>query len=178
MLLWICFAGYLALMIFAALEDARARRIPNWLTGGLVALYPLYVLTSPVPVAWPGALGAALAVFLLGWLLFARGVMGGGDVKLISAAVLWAGLDHLVLFAIVTSLAGGVLALGSLFRARYAWFYILPLARLGLVTGRGTRPMPEEQEGAPEAAGRSLDDTLPYGVAVAAGGLAVAFTLM
>ena len=43
----------------AAFKDICERRIPNRLTGALAALYPVYVLVSPTPVAWPAALGLA-----------------------------------------------------------------------------------------------------------------------
>ena len=74
---------------------------------------------SPMPVAWLGALAVAAAVFVFGFVLFARQLIGGGDVKLIAAVSLWAGPEHLALFALVTSLAGGVLALGSLWYRRW-----------------------------------------------------------
>ena len=97
-LIWLPIAGFVALLSLAALIDFRERRIPNWLTGGVAALYPAYVLLSPTPVGWPGGLALAAAVFLFGLVLFARQLIGGGDVKLIAATTLWAGLDHLALF--------------------------------------------------------------------------------
>jgi prepilin peptidase CpaA len=181
LLFWICIAGFLALMILAALEDIRARRIPNWLTGSVAALYPLYLLATPASVAWPSALGAAFAVFLTGWLLFARGILGGGDVKLITAVTLWAGLEHLALFAAVTSLTGGILAIVSLIQDRWQWRLVAPFASLALATvtsfGRGGRKPPQPAEDVP-GQGKFCSPTLPYGIAVAAGGLAVALQLM
>jgi prepilin peptidase CpaA len=180
LLFWICIAGFLALMILAALEDIRTRRIPNWLTGSVAALYPLYALAAPTSVAWLGALGAGVLVFLLGWLLFARGIMGGGDVKLITAVTLWAGIEHLALFAAVTSLSGGVLGIASLIRERWGW-RLAPLANLGSATvalaGRQGRSLPDAAEDAP-VQDMVKSPTLPYGIAVAAGGLAVALQLM
>ena len=92
--LYVCFAGLSTLLLLAAITDLRERRIPNWLTGGVAALYPVYLMLSPSPVAWPGALALALLVGVLGLVLFARALIGGGDVKLIAAVSLWAGLDH------------------------------------------------------------------------------------
>jgi prepilin peptidase CpaA len=180
LLFWVCIAGFLALMILAALEDIRTRRIPNWLTGSVAALYPLYALAAPASVAWFGALGAGMLVFLLGWLLFARGIMGGGDVKLITAVTLWAGIEHLALFAAVTSLSGGILGIASLIRERWGW-RLAPLASFGSATialpGRQGRSLPDAAEEAPDQ-GTVTSPTLPYGIAVAAGGLAVALQLM
>ncbi len=84
-LLYACFAALLTLLILAALTDLRERRIPNWLNGAVAALYPVYLLLSPVPVAWPGALAVSLLVGLVGLAMFARELVGGGDVKLITA---------------------------------------------------------------------------------------------
>lgn len=181
MLFWICIAGFLALMILAALEDIRSRRIPNWLTGSVAALYPLYVLAAPASVAWASALGAAVAVFLMGWLLFARGIMGGGDVKLITAVTLWAGLEHLALFAAVTSLTGGILGIAGLMRERWQWRLAAPFATLAFARiasfGRATRESSKAAEDVP-GQGAASAPTLPYGIAVAAGGLAVVLQLM
>ena len=44
-------------------------------------------------------------MFVIGLALFARKLIGGGDVKLIAAVSLWAGLEHFVWFVLVTSLA-------------------------------------------------------------------------
>ena len=54
-------------------------------------LWPLYFAAAPSLAAALAAIGCALAVFIVGALLFARGYLGGGDVKLLTAATLWAG---------------------------------------------------------------------------------------
>jgi prepilin peptidase CpaA len=183
-LAWTTLAGVLALLGLAALIDFRERRIPNWLTAAIAALYPFYVLASGTPVAWLGALGAAAAVFMLGLVLFARQLIGGGDVKLIAAVTLWAGLDQLALFALVTSLAGGALALGSLWYHRWHGLIEAHMAALGwnlAPAGRARPAGPVDSETAgpppPISAGR-VSITLPYGIAIAAGGLAVIAGLM
>ena len=130
--LYVCFAGLSTLLLLAAITDLRERRIPNWLTGGVAALYPVYLVLSPAPVAWPGALALALLVGVLGLVLFARALIGGGDVKLIAAVTLWAGLDHVALFALVTTLTGGVLGLASLWFQRWSGLILAHLAGFGL----------------------------------------------
>lgn len=177
MLTWLLLMGLAALLTLAALIDLRERRIPNWLTGSIAALYPIYVLASPLPVTWLGALAAASAVFLFGLVLFGRQLIGGGDVKLIAAMTLWAGLDHLALFALVTSLAGGGLALGSLWCRSWHGAIGAHLAALGwnLAPAGRTRHDPTAASEGRDAS-NPIDrppPTLPYGVAIAAGGLAV-----
>jgi prepilin peptidase CpaA len=183
-LTWIALASLLALLSLAALTDLRERRIPNWLNVGIAALYPGYVLVSPTSVAWLGALGAAAAVLMVGLVLFARQLIGGGDVKLIAAVTLWAGVDQLALFALVTSLAGGALALGSLWYRRWQGLIAAHLAALGwnLASAGRTRPLDSLCSEATEAASSmptgQAATTLPYGIAIAAGGLAVIAELM
>jgi Flp pilus assembly protein protease CpaA len=131
-----------------------------------------------MPIAWLGALAVAAAVFMFGFVLFARQLIGGGDVKLIAAVSLWAGLDHLMLFALVTSLAGGGLALGSLWYRRWQGVIDAHMAALGwsLAPAGRTRhagsAAPEPGDGIASASIEPAPLTLPYGVAIAAGGLA------
>jgi len=183
-LIWLPLAGLVALLALAALIDIRERRIPNWLTGSVAALYPLYVLASPMPIAWLGALAVAAAVFMFGFVLFARQLIGGGDVKLIAAASLWTGLDHLALFALITSLAGGGLALGSLWYRRWQGVIEAHMAALGwrLAPAGRTRHAASSASDAGEGVAQIVIEpvpvTLPYGVAIAAGGLAVVAQLI
>ncbi|MGH6887491.1 MAG: A24 family peptidase [Geminicoccales bacterium] len=178
--LYLCLAGLLTLLVLAALTDLRERRIPNWLTGGTAALYPLYVALSPTPVAWVGALGLAVLVFLVGLGLFARQIMGGGDVKLIAAVTLWAGLEQFVLFVLVTALTGGALGMICLWLQRWSGLIQAHLTGLGLAPSGGgssveaTAPSSD----APVAEGGPGPITLPYGIAIAAGGVAVVVQLM
>lgn len=106
--------GFFAMAVYAALSDAASFRIPNLASVGIVALFPLHVMTSPIAVAWLPAAAVAGAVFLVGLLLFARGWAGGGDIKFISAAALWAGPSLIIPFLVILGLAGGVLAGGAL----------------------------------------------------------------
>src|SRR5215472_13496906 len=83
--------AFAALMLLAAFEDLRRLMIPNALTLSLCVLWPLYALTSPTVFGIVGSLLCALTVFLIGALAFSRGYLGGGDVKLLAVATLWAG---------------------------------------------------------------------------------------
>ena len=181
--LYVCFAGVSTLLLLAAITDLRERRIPNWLTGGVAALYPVYLIVSPSPVAWPGALALALLVGLLGLALFARALIGGGDVKLIAAVTLWAGLDQFAVFALVTTLTGGVLGLASLWYQRWSGLILAHLAGFGLApAGRPGDVSPpvaaESGAGEPTPAASPVPATLPYGIAIAAGGVAVIVELI
>ena len=170
LLSYLCLAGVLTLLGLAALKDVWERRIPNRLTGTLAALYPVYVLVSPTPVVWLPALGLAAAVFVVGFGLFARELIGGGDVKLLAALSLWAGPEQFVWFILVTTVAGGALSLIALWYRRWSFLVEAHLAALGVATTTG-RPsaVPDAQAGAtPDRL-----TTLPYGVAIAVGGIAI-----
>ena len=170
LLTYLCFAGFLSLLGLAAFTDLRERRIPNRLTGALAALYPVYVLVSPTPVAWPAAVGLAFVVFLIGLGLFARKLIGGGDVKLLAVLTLWAGPEQFVWFVLVTTLAGGALSLLSLWYQRWGGLIQAHLAALGLATASG-RVLVTPEPSAGGSSPRSI--TVPYGVAIAVGGIAI-----
>ena len=152
-------AGFAGLMATAAFEDLRRLIIPNGLILGLCALWPLHVVTAPVltlAAAGTAALCAA-AVFIVGALLFSRGLIGGGDVKLLAAATLWAGPAATVSLLVLTGLLGGVLCL-------------LLLSPVGALIA-AARPTLGDPSGDPaRGANRVL---VPYGVAIAAAALIV-----
>ena len=156
----IALCGFFAMALYAALSDAATFRIPNLASLVIVALYPLHVLASPVEVHWVWALLVAGAVFLAGLGLFARGWVGGGDVKFLSAIALWAGAPLLMPQFLVTALAGGVLATGAVLLQRLRRF---------------------RTEGAAGVMAPAPIDTsqkIPYGVAIAAGAGFVGFRIL
>jgi prepilin peptidase CpaA len=91
---------------------------------GLLALFPIHVWASPTPVDWISALLVAAAGFAVGFVLFARGLVGGGDVKLLSATMLWAGATLVASQLIIMALVGGALSVAAIaihyFRRRTA----------------------------------------------------------
>lgn len=111
-----------AALLWVVFSDLLYRKIPNWLVLALLCVWllqPLYILASGTTGAvghlslatyyWQ-PLPAALAVLCIGYGLFAIGRVGAGDVKLMAILTLLAG-DQQLVFLIITSLAGGVLAL-------------------------------------------------------------------
>ena len=100
------------LLVSAGIQDARTREIANWKNITIAALAPLWWWAHGLPI-WPDvALQVALAasVFALFLIAFARGWMGGGDVKMIGALALWCvDWPALAWMLIVMSLVGGLL---------------------------------------------------------------------
>lgn len=100
-------------LLYAAATDIHRRQIDNWLTAGVALAAPLYWWASGLAL-WPGVaiqLGVALAVFAVLAGLFALRMMGGGDVKLLSALALWIVPANFLKLVIVMALVGGVLTL-------------------------------------------------------------------
>jgi prepilin peptidase CpaA len=103
-----CIGGVL---IAAAISDVISLRIPNFMAVALVAFFAVYVIAAAVPlnvVIWHVMSGAL--VLAVGMGLFAFGLFGGGDVKLLAAVALLVGWSSLILLLFVVSLVGGILA--------------------------------------------------------------------
>ena len=141
-----------ALLVWAAASDMQRYVIPNRICLALFFLYPAYALSlSPAEIGIAAAIAAV--VFAIGAGLFAYGLMGGGDVKLLAVVSLWAGGAYFPTFLVLTTVVGGFLAIwwGPLLR------YCFPSIAMG-----------KSANGRP---------AVPYGVAIAAGGLFVALHL-
>ena len=107
--------GALALLLVSAgIQDARTREIANWKNLAIAALAPLWWWAHGLHL-WPDValqIAISLIVFGLFCIAFARGWMGGGDVKMIGALALWCiDLRALAWLLILMSLIGGVLTL-------------------------------------------------------------------
>jgi len=104
----------------AAFLDVRTRRIPNWLTLGLV------IIGVALNLWRAGLMGAelALAGTVLGFLMllpfYALGGIGAGDVKLLAAVGALLGPELLVSVAAYGALVGGLMSVVILAR-RSKW---------------------------------------------------------
>jgi prepilin peptidase CpaA len=148
---------FAVVMAFAAFEDFRRLVIPNLLPVILCIAWPLHFAATPSLVGALSAIGCALAVFIVGAALFARGFLGGGDVKLLTAATLWAGAAGTPSLLVLTGLLGGALTL----------FLLMPF---GAQLAEASRAfMGPSAISANHAAAKSV----PYGVAIAGAGLIV-----
>jgi prepilin peptidase CpaA len=157
-----------------AWSDVRTRRIPNWLTGpSILAGLVLHLAFGGWRALGTSALAGVLAgaVFLVFHL---AGGMGAGDVKLMTAVSVLAGLNYFVEILIATALMGGLFALAlALSRRRLKH----TLANIGvLVVHHGTsglRPHSDLNVSNAETL------RLPYGIAIAAGtGIALCSVLL
>ena len=139
-----------ALLVFAAAHDVATMTIPNWVSILLALLFIPAAAASGLTLEQTGAhLSVGAIALVIGAVMFYLGVWGGGDAKLVAAAAIWAGAAGSMQFVYGVALFGGLLALVFIICRRagmksdMAW-----LARL-----------------------LSPKEGVPYGVAIAAGGI-------
>ena len=114
---FILFLG-VCLFIAIAYGDFRSRRIPNEFIVAILALAAVRIALAGDPIAGLYTLAASSALFVATFLLFWRGLLGGGDVKLIGATGLLVGYHNLFEFLFVMSVSGALIALAILARNR------------------------------------------------------------
>jgi prepilin peptidase CpaA len=143
-------------MLHAAISDMLSMTILNrvslLLIGTFVVVAPLTGMEFSQILMHAAAFALVLVVCFC---LFASGVMGGGDAKLLAATSLWFGMSmDLMLYLLISSAIGGVLTLAILrFRGSAMAVYAGQVEFL-----------------------RRIGDTkekIPYGIALGIGGLAV-----
>ena len=143
------------LVVMAGISDFFTLRIPNWLNAVIAVSVVPFVLVSGMPMevfAWHVIAG--LVMFVIGFGLFAINIFGGGDAKMLAACAVWVGWDTLMEFAVVTALAGGVLVIAIKLWA----FFVAHKDTKGLDWANNFL---------------SKKPQLPYGIAIAAGGVIV-----
>ena len=103
----------LASLVFVAAlyQDLTTRRIPNVLPAVLLVIGAAKWLLVGRLADLGQALAAAAIMLVVTALMFWRGWMGGGDVKLLTAASFLIGGAQTPEFVILTALAGGIVAL-------------------------------------------------------------------
>lgn len=91
-------------LLIAAVSDLRYLRIPNTLSIAALVLFAGCSFLLPFNEVL-ARLVAAGVVFAIGFLLFAFRMMGGGDVKLLSALMLFIPSSSLILFGNIFSIS-------------------------------------------------------------------------
>jgi prepilin peptidase CpaA len=147
----------IGLLVLAAAHDLAARTIPNVLPAVLIGGgLALHLGTADLI----RALAAAAVVGALVGFCWLRGWMGGGDLKLATATALVVPVGTAAAFVLDVATIGGMLALGYLIARR-----LVPAARAAVPASLSGRLWRAEcwriRRGGP----------LPYGVAIAGGGV-------
>jgi prepilin peptidase CpaA len=153
------------LLLFAAARDVATRLIPDTVSIILAAAG----FASRALVGWPEAalsLLVGVAMFALLLPLAARGWLGGGDVKLMSALAVGLAPADVWTFVVATVFAGGLLGLAYVLGR-----HVVPQPRLAGQAGLLRRVL------AVEAWRLRRRGPLPYAVAIAIGGILVLTSL-
>ena len=174
-------------LAIAAYGDVRTRLIPNRLVCAIGVLGLVRMILAWDPIAAAYTFAAAAVVLLLGVLLFWRGMLGGGDAKLLTATVLLVGHHALFDFLFVMALSGAVLALAVLAADKLGpWLRSIPLVAgvgparaVSLAEEKLDQWLPFVVRPAPNSPGAEPTSFLParrsvpYGVAIAAAGILI-----
>lgn len=135
------------LLVLAAIEDVWRLEINDWVCGAVAAgAFLAVAMNGPAGELWQNLLLFA-AVLGIGTLLFVRGWMGGGDVKLLAACALWFNLDLGWKMLVAVAIAGGLETLLVMLIRVLPWPPSLRKRIAALQVGEG----------------------IPYGVAIGAG---------
>jgi prepilin peptidase CpaA len=146
-------------LLCAAWSDLATRRIPDSACIAIVAAGSVgRVMVGPAALAWSVGLSAILFWVLV--LAHARGVLGGGDVKLLSATMIGLPPEASLHLLTATAISGGVLAL-----------LYLALRRLPDPAPRSSPTPPLRRVCTVERWRIRRHGPLPYGVAIAGGGV-------
>ena len=141
---WLVAASFPLTMAYMALSDFRTLHIPNWASVFVAAAFlPAALLGGMETAALAKHYGVGFALMIGGALLFARGLIGGGDVKMLAAGGVWFGAGGVVPYLILVALLGGAVGLAVLVMRK------LPGPKPAWLEGNGAE-----------------DRAVPYGVAI------------
>lgn len=146
------------MLLYVAAMDVATRLIRNEICLALAFLGIVSQLTSPMQLA--ESLIAAAILFLFLFIIYLRGWMGGGDVKLLAALAVGLPSMGIMQLLTITALAGGVLAL------LHVTMRNLPYPKLAPAGSSFARRVY-----AVERWRHLRHAPLPYGVAIACGGI-------
>ncbi len=149
------FAPFVLLLVLAAGWDLASYTIPNFISAILLVAFAVMAVTAGYDAAsYETHALAVLLALIAGFLLFALGYIGGGDAKLFAAVAAWFGMHDLMSYILISSLFGGALTVLLLMARQWP----LPAA---LASHSWIQKLHEPRGG------------IPYGVALAAGGIAI-----
>jgi prepilin peptidase CpaA len=142
-----------AALLIAAANDLYEFKIPNWVSITLVFAYFAagLAVAAPAGLMLEGFLVGAAAL-VVGFALYAFRIVGGGDAKLLAASAPWIGLTALPGFVVKVAFAGAALA-------------------ILLIVFRRLPPLPVYAQAPWILRLHQRPKDIPYGVAIAAGGL-------
>ena len=145
-------------LVYIAISDSRRLRIPNGATLFLFALGIAYGFattsfgseTVSNEFDWVSHFGCGILLFIICFVLFHYGLLGGGDTKLIPVVGFWIGFADILPFVLMMTGAGAVLGIG-----------------VAIASAIRTRKLSGEAEAKTEWRKKAM----PYGVAIGVAGI-------
>lgn len=151
MIVFLLLCAVLAVTLLSCVSDVRALRIPNWHSLVIIGAFAVAFAASPESFGkWWHHLAALGIFFVITYLMFIAGMMGGGDSKLGSALALWVGLKGIVIYVFWMALMGGVIGVLSLWMKK-------------------KKPFSAPPAGSWMAAAQEGKNAIPYGLAISFG---------
>lgn len=176
---WLLLFPQIALAAGVALGaafDLRCRRIPNGLTLALALAGLIAAAVRPDITLVQSLAGFGIGL-VVPFLLFALGMLGAGDAKLLAAIGAWVGPAAMLWVLLLTGVAGGVLALAMAIYQRRLLGLLRNTAVIGasLLVTRRTNWIPAAEAVRSNGLRRT---TVPYAVAILVGLLATQSMLL
>ncbi|MEM5518795.1 prepilin peptidase [Henriciella sp. AS95] len=142
---------FLSLCVYAALRDIETLTITNGLNLTIAFLFfPAIIIAAPGWDVFGGHMMAGAIAFVVSIFLFAFGVFGGGDAKMIPGVMLWLGPEATMPFVMTMAVIGGGLAVCVILARKLVPAHAVPgFASETMQAGNG----------------------VPYGVAIAGGAI-------
>lgn len=94
-------ASVCGILLYIIIDDLRNYKIRNQAIGALIGLFILQTVMDGDYRASGLQILIALSLFLILLIPYSRGLLGGGDVKLLGAAFLWLGESERMVFAVL-----------------------------------------------------------------------------
>ncbi len=155
------------LIMAAAVTDFIKLKIPNILPVAIIICFVISYGTQEIlgknafqDLSSHLISGGVMLVIMT--VLFFLKLFGGGDAKLIPAVALWTGLNGLPLFLMVTTIVGGGLALISIIirKTKMGQRFITKMLRFSYLQNGWMWALKKDK------------NVIPYGIAIAVGGIA------
>ena len=105
-----------AVLFYVGLTDFKHFKIRNDLILVLIGLFVVHALLSGRWVFAHWNVGLAALMFCIMLYFYSQNLMGGGDVKILTVAFLWIGLNCALVFAVLLALSSTVHVLAAKFK--------------------------------------------------------------
>ncbi|MBL8713004.1 MAG: prepilin peptidase [Alphaproteobacteria bacterium] len=146
-----CIAIVFVVTLLACVSDATSLRIPNLYSVIVLAAFAVACVASPEVFnpLWKHFLALAI-IFIVTYLMFVAGMMGGGDSKFASALAIWIAAQGVMVFVFWMAVAGGVIGVLTLWMKK-------------------KKPFKNPRDGGWVAAAQKGENKIPYGIAISFG---------